>query len=60
MAEGWELMNHCRAVTLTGAPAVSIPVGVSAQGLPLSVQVIAAPGRDRLALAYAAELAAID
>jgi amidase len=35
---------------------VSVPVGVSAEGLPLSVQVVAAPGRDRLALAVAGML----
>ncbi|MGS2810460.1 amidase [Nocardia sp. MW-W600-9] len=54
--EGWELMGQCRAVSLTGAPVVSLPVGLTAAGLPLSVQVIAAPGRDRWALAFAAEL----
>lgn len=54
--EGWELMGQCRAVSLTGAAAVSIPLGVSEAGLPLSVQVVAAPGRDRLALRAAAEL----
>ncbi len=54
--DGWELMGQCRAVSLTGAPVVSLPVGLSATGLPLSVQVIAAPGRDRTALAFAATL----
>jgi amidase len=54
--DGWRLMAHCRAVTLLGAPSVSVPVGVSAEGLPLSVQVVAAPGRDRLALAVAGVL----
>lgn len=53
---GWELMAHCRAVTLLGAPAVAVPVATSAEGLPISVQVVAAPGRDHLALAVAAEL----
>ncbi|WP_218026804.1 amidase [Nocardia inohanensis] len=55
LLEGWELMGQCRAVSLTGAPAVSIPLGRSAEGLPLSVQVVAAPGRDEFAL-DAAEL----
>jgi amidase len=51
---GWELMFHCRAVTLTGCPAVSVPVAVDAEtGLPLSVQVVAAPGREDVALAAA-------
>ncbi|MGW4352486.1 amidase [Nocardia sp. NPDC004582] len=53
---GWELMGQCRAVSLTGAPAVSIPLGVSAEGLPLSVQIVAAPGFDRRALRAAAEI----
>lgn len=50
---GWSLMGHCRAVSLTGAPAVSVPVGLSAEGWPLSVQVVTAPGRDEAALAWA-------
>lgn len=50
---GWQLMAHCRAVTLLGAPVVTVPVGVSAEGLPLSVQVIAAPWREDIALAAA-------
>lgn len=53
---GWELMVHCRAITLLGAPAVSLPVGMTAEGWPLSIQVIAAPQRDENALAVAAEL----
>ncbi|GAA1850318.1 amidase [Pseudonocardia ailaonensis] len=53
---GWALMAHCRAVTLLGAPAVSVPVATSAEGLPISVQVVAAPGRDEVALRAAALL----
>lgn len=54
---GWELMFHCRAVTLTGCPVVSVPVAVDGEsGMPLSVQVVAAPGREDLALAVAGEL----
>lgn len=54
--EGWELMNHCRAVSLLGAPAVSVPVGASVEGLPLSVQIVAAPWHEHTALAVAALL----
>ncbi|MBL7490430.1 amidase [Frankia sp. AgB1.9] len=54
--EGPDLMAHCRAVSLLGVPVVSVPVGVSAEGLPLSVQVIAAPWKEHLALDVAAEL----
>jgi amidase len=41
---------------LCGAPAVAIPWGLDAGGLPNSIQVIAAPGRDDVALAAAAAL----
>ncbi|WP_315148541.1 amidase family protein [Corynebacterium variabile] len=54
---GWELMFHCRAVTLTGCPVVSVPVATDpASGMPLSVQLVAAPGREDVALAVALEL----
>jgi amidase len=56
---GWELMAHCRAVSLTGAPSVSLPIGTSVEGLPLSVQVVAAPWNDEVALRVAAELEAV-
>jgi amidase len=55
--EGWDLMAHCRAVSLLGTPVASVPVGLSAEGLPVSVQVIAAPWREDVALAVAASLA---
>lgn len=47
---GWDIMGQCRAVTLSGAPVVSLPLAFSSEGLPLSVQVIARPGADALAL----------
>lgn len=50
---GWDIMGQCRAVTMVGAPVVSLPVAFSSEGLPLSVQVIAAPGSDALALDFA-------
>lgn len=56
VVQGWELMAHCRAVSLTGAPSVSVPIGESVEGLPISVQVVAAPWDDYLALAVAAQL----
>jgi len=59
-AEGWEIMGHCRAVTLTGCPAVSLPVGLSAEGLPLSVQIVAGPGAELTALDFAAMLEKLD
>ena len=39
-----------------GFPAVSVPVGLSGDGLPLSVQIVAASGEDEFALSVAAVL----
>lgn len=43
-------------VNAMGLPAVALPVGFNKRGLPLGVQVIAAPGEDETALAVAAVL----
>lgn len=40
--------------TLLGCPALSLPAGLGPKGLPVGVQVVARPGRDRLLLAAAA------
>jgi Asp-tRNA(Asn)/Glu-tRNA(Gln) amidotransferase A subunit family amidase len=37
----------CRAWTLVGAPSLSVPLVWSAAGLPVGVQLVAAPGEDR-------------
>ena len=50
---GFELMAHCRAISLLAAPVVSIPVARTRSGLPLSVQVVAPPFQEHLALAMA-------
>ena len=55
---GWPVMSHLRVISLLGAPAVSVPVGTGADGLPISVQVVAAPWRDGVALRVAAALEA--
>lgn len=47
----------CRPWTLLGSPAVAVPGLTGAHGLPLGVQVVAAPGHDGAALAGAATLA---
>lgn len=47
----------CRAWTLLGTPAVSVPGLVGPAGLPLGVQVLTAPGADGLALTAAAFVA---
>ena len=43
---------------LAGYPAIAVPAGMSAAGLPLSVQVVAAPGREALLLSVAATVEA--
>jgi amidase len=41
---------------VTGQPALSVPVGLSEEGLPLAVQLIGPPGSDALLLSLAAQL----
>jgi amidase len=48
---GFELMSYCRAVSALGFPALSVPVGLTKTGLPISVQVVTGPGQEPLALA---------
>lgn len=44
-------LDRCtRLVTLLGLPAVVVPCGTSAGGLPIGVQIVARPGRDEDAL----------
>jgi amidase len=40
----------------TGQPAVSLPLGVASDGLPVGVQLVAPPGREDLLVAVAAQL----
>lgn len=49
----------CSLWTLCGLPALNLPVGVNAQGLPLGCQLVGAKGRDGELLAIAARLWAI-
>ncbi|MBW8485469.1 amidase [Actinomadura parmotrematis] len=44
------------AWNLAGYPAATVPMGIGASGLPLSVQLVAAPGGEASLLALAAEL----
>ncbi len=44
------------AITLTGCPAVSVPAGFNASGLPVGLQIVAPPHRESSALAAAARL----
>lgn len=52
----FELMAHCRAVSLIGAPVLSIPIGKSGKGTPISVQVVGNPWRESQVLAFASLL----
>jgi amidase len=47
-----------RVWNVTGQPALSLPLGESAGGLPVGVQIVGPPGRDDLVLAVAAQLEA--
>ena len=46
----------CRAISILGFPAASVPFGRSADGLPINVQVVGRPFRDHEVLAVAAML----
>jgi Asp-tRNA(Asn)/Glu-tRNA(Gln) amidotransferase A subunit family amidase len=48
-----DTMRFSQWLNLTGFPAVSVPVAVSNEGLPIGMQVIARPFEDELALAVA-------
>ncbi len=53
---GWVPYNG--VWNLTGQPAIAVPAGLSPEGLPLSVQIVAPPGREGPLLALAAQLEA--
>jgi Asp-tRNA(Asn)/Glu-tRNA(Gln) amidotransferase A subunit family amidase len=48
-----DTMRHAQWLNLTGFPGVSVPMGFSAEGLPIGVQVIGRPNEDELVLAVA-------
>ena len=49
-------MRACYLITVTGCPAISVPVGRTSDGLPVGVQLVAAHGADRFLLEAAAAL----
>ena len=53
---GWVPYNA--VWNLTGQPAISVPAGFSAEGLPLAVQIVARPCEEGRLLALAAQLEA--
>jgi amidase len=42
-----EWMRSCSRITMTGGPALAVPAGFTAQGLPVAVQIVGRPGDDR-------------
>jgi Asp-tRNA(Asn)/Glu-tRNA(Gln) amidotransferase A subunit family amidase len=51
-----ELGSCCRAISILGFPVAVVPCGLSGEGLPVGVQVVGRPYRDREVLAVAAAL----
>jgi amidase len=49
-------MPFCPPLNLVGFPAASVPAGVTTDGLPLGVQLAAAPGGEALLLSLARQL----
>ncbi|KAL6256304.1 hypothetical protein P5V15_012421 [Pogonomyrmex californicus] len=49
-------VSSCGIVNIFGFPAVNVPMGLNHDGMPMGIQVIAAPYQDRLCLAVAKEL----
>src|ERR1700730_16220476 len=48
-----DTMRHAQWLNLAGFPGVSVPMGFSAEGLPIGVQVIGRPNEDELVLTVA-------
>jgi amidase len=55
-AEHWHWLAHLCVANASGAPAVSLPTHVSRDGLPIGVQLMAAPGREDVLAQLATEL----
>jgi len=49
-------MRACYLITVTGCPAISVPLGRTPAGLPVGVQLVAPHGADRFLLETAAAL----
>lgn len=50
LVSGFNLMAHCRAVSMLGFPVVTVPIARSRLGLPIALQIVAPPNREDLAL----------
>jgi Asp-tRNA(Asn)/Glu-tRNA(Gln) amidotransferase A subunit family amidase len=51
-----DTMRHSQWLNLAGLPGISVPIGLSAEGLPIGVQVIGRPYEEELVLAVAEEI----
>jgi Asp-tRNA(Asn)/Glu-tRNA(Gln) amidotransferase A subunit family amidase len=51
-----DTMRHCQWLNLVGLPGASVPVGSSAEGLPIGVQVIGQPFEEELVLTVAEQI----
>lgn len=51
------IMKQTRCFNVTGQPAISVPCGVSAEGLPIGLQLVCGNGNDGLLLALAEDVA---
>jgi amidase len=56
MLRAGEVVAFVQPFNVTGQPAISLPLGWSSDGLPLGVQLVAAPGREDVLLRVAAQL----
>jgi aspartyl-tRNA(Asn)/glutamyl-tRNA(Gln) amidotransferase subunit A len=52
----YDLSRYCRFVNMLGLPAVALPVGFDERGLPVGLQLIGRPGRDRDLIALASRI----
>ncbi len=48
--------TYCGIINVMELPSTQVPMGLNAEGLPLGVQVVGAPGKDHLTIAVAREL----
>jgi Asp-tRNA(Asn)/Glu-tRNA(Gln) amidotransferase A subunit family amidase len=51
-----DTMRHCQWLNLTGFPGLSIPMGLSQEGLPINIQLIGRPHEEELLLAAGHQL----
>jgi Asp-tRNA(Asn)/Glu-tRNA(Gln) amidotransferase A subunit family amidase len=52
----WQVLAPCRAVSMFGVPAAVVPCGLTADGLPVGVQIVGPPYAEALVLNAAAAL----